>query len=152
MAWTNCVSFPGAYNVSNVFTIIGLYGQVKWSSCNKLALSQTFLSTILLLGVLLEPSLSSRVEREEMLNTPLWGASGRTRTSSATSFTAEAHTAAAGGSASATSFTAGQVEAEKGGRNRTPFHLRTHQQPRRSTPTTPWPCHKGIWLMLAIHA
>jgi len=26
-----------------------------------------------LLGALLEPSLSSRVEREETLNTPLWG-------------------------------------------------------------------------------
>jgi hypothetical protein len=43
--------------------------QLKWSSCSKLALSQTDHH----LGALLEPSLPSRVEREETLNTPLWG-------------------------------------------------------------------------------
>jgi len=48
------------------------------SSCDKLALLSD-LSDNHLLGALLEPSLPSRVEREETLNTPLWGA-WRTRT------------------------------------------------------------------------
>jgi len=32
-----------------------------------------FLSPLHLLGALLEPSLPSRLEREETINTPLWG-------------------------------------------------------------------------------
>ena len=71
MAGTNRVIFPGIYNVSNGYTIIWLFGQFRWSSCNKLALVPD-LSEYHLLGALLEPSLPSRVEREETLNTPLW--------------------------------------------------------------------------------
>jgi hypothetical protein len=63
---------PGIYNVSNGFMVILLFGQFRWSSCNKLALFSD-LSEYHLLGALLVPSLPSRVEREETLNTPLWG-------------------------------------------------------------------------------
>jgi hypothetical protein len=70
--WTICVILPGIYNVSNGITVIWLFGQFRWSSCNKLALFSD-LPDIHLLGALLEPSLPSRVEKEETLNTPLWG-------------------------------------------------------------------------------
>jgi hypothetical protein len=32
------VIFPGIYNVSNGFTVIWLFGQFRWLSCNKRAL------------------------------------------------------------------------------------------------------------------
>ena len=64
--------FPWIYNVSNGFMFIWLFGQFRWSSCNKLALFSD-LSEPSPSWVLLEPSLPSRVEREETLNTPLWG-------------------------------------------------------------------------------
>jgi hypothetical protein len=72
VAWTNRVIFPGIYIVSNGLTVIWLFGQFRWSSCNKLALF-SYLSEYHLLVALLEPSLPSCVEREETLNTPLWG-------------------------------------------------------------------------------
>jgi hypothetical protein len=65
------VIVPGICNVSNGFTVIWLFGQVRWSSCNKLALFSD-LSDYHLFGALLEPSLPSRVEREETFNTPLF--------------------------------------------------------------------------------
>ena len=65
--------FPGIYNVSNGLTVIWLFGQFRWLSCNKLALFSDLSEYYHLLGALLEPSLPSRVEREETLNTPLWG-------------------------------------------------------------------------------
>jgi hypothetical protein len=65
------VIFPEIYNVSYVFTVIWLFGQFRWSSCNKLALFSD-LSEYHLLRALLDPSLPSCVEREETLNTPLW--------------------------------------------------------------------------------
>ena len=58
--------------MSNGFTVIWLFGQFRWSSCNKLALFSD-LSEYPLLGALLEPSLPSRVEREETLNTFMGG-------------------------------------------------------------------------------
>jgi len=61
---------PGIYNVSNGFTVISLFGQARWLSCNKLILFSDF-SDNHLLGALLEPSLPSCVEREETLSTPL---------------------------------------------------------------------------------
>jgi len=64
--------FPWIYNVSNGFMVIWLFGQFRWSSCNKLALFSD-LSEYHLLGVLLEPSLPSRVEKEETLNTTFMG-------------------------------------------------------------------------------
>jgi hypothetical protein len=78
VAWTNRVIFPDIYNVSNGLMVIWLFGQFRWSSCNKLALFSD-LSEYHLLGALLEPSLPSRVEKEETLYTPLWGA-WRTKT------------------------------------------------------------------------
>ena len=63
--------FPGIYNVSNGFSVIWLFGQFKWSSCNKLALLSDC-SLITITSALLEPSIPSRVEREETLNTPKW--------------------------------------------------------------------------------
>ena len=66
--------FPWIYNVSNGFTVIWLFGQFTWSSCNKLALFSDCKSEYYHhLGALFEPSLPSCVEREETLNTPLWG-------------------------------------------------------------------------------
>ena len=65
--------FPEIYNVSNGFTVIWLFGQFRWSSCNKLALFSDLSEYYHLLGALLELSLPSRVEREETLNTPFWG-------------------------------------------------------------------------------
>jgi len=64
VAWTNHVISPGIYNVSNCFTFIWLSGQFRWSSCNKPALFSDLSDSHLLSG-LLEPSLPSRVEREE---------------------------------------------------------------------------------------
>jgi hypothetical protein len=72
LPWTKRVISPGIYNVSNGFAVIWLFGQFRWSSCNKLALFSD-LSVYHLLGALLEPSLPSRVEREEKLKSPLWG-------------------------------------------------------------------------------
>ena len=72
MAWTIRVIIPGIYNVSNGFTVIWLFNQFRWSSCNKLALFSD-LSDNYLLGALLESSLSSRVEREEMLKRTIMG-------------------------------------------------------------------------------
>jgi hypothetical protein len=116
VAWTNRVISPGIYNASNGFTVLWLFGQFRWSSCNKLALFSD-LSEYHLLGALLEPSLPSRVEREETLNTPiLLGGFWQDTDVHLDLFTAEAHTAAAGENAS----TAGRVEAEKEGRNRKP--------------------------------
>jgi hypothetical protein len=63
---------PGIYDVSNGFTFIWLFSQFRWSSCNKLA-PFSDISDNHLLGALLELSLPSCVEREETLNTPLWG-------------------------------------------------------------------------------
>ena len=89
----------------------------RWLSCNNLSLSQSPPSS--------PPSSSSSSPGEGGDVRHIFrGAFGRTRTFSATSFTAEAHTAAAGGNAS----TAGRVEEREGGRNRMPFHLRTHRQ------------------------
>jgi hypothetical protein len=48
--------------------VIWLFGQFRWSSCNKLALFSDLSEPSPL-----EPSLPSHVEREETLNTPLWG-------------------------------------------------------------------------------
>ena len=111
MAWTNCEIFPGIYNASNGFPFLWLFSQFRWSSCNKLALFSD-LSEYHLLGALLEPSLPSRVEREETLNTPiLLGGFWQDTDVHLDLFTAEAHTAAAGENAS----TAGRVEAEKEG-------------------------------------
>ena len=75
MAWTIQVIFPGIYNVSNGFMVIWLFGQFRWSSCNKLAIFSD-LSEYHLLGALLEPSLPSRVEREETANTTFMGRLG----------------------------------------------------------------------------
>jgi hypothetical protein len=72
VAWTIRVIFPGIYNVCNGFTVIWLFNQFRWSSCNKLALFSD-LSDNYLLGALLESSLSSRVEREEMLKRTIMG-------------------------------------------------------------------------------
>jgi hypothetical protein len=73
VARTNRVISPGIYNVINGFTVIWLFGQFRWPSCNKLALFSDCKSEYYHhLGALLEPSLPSRVEREETLNTPLW--------------------------------------------------------------------------------
>jgi len=46
---------PTTYNVSNGFTFIRLFGQFRWSSCNKLALFSDLSHSHLL--VLLEPLL-----------------------------------------------------------------------------------------------
>ena len=59
--------------MSNGFTVIWLFNQFRWFSCNKLALFSNS-SDNHLLGALLEPSLPSRVEREETLNK--WGGYG----------------------------------------------------------------------------
>ena len=53
------------------YLVIWLFGQFRWSSCNKLALFSDK-SDNHLIGALLEPSLPSRVERDEMLNPPSW--------------------------------------------------------------------------------
>ena len=117
--------FPWIYNVSNGFTVIWVFGQFRWSPCNKLALFSYCKSECYhLLGTLLEPSLPSRVEREETLNaTFMGGLFGKTRTSSATSSTAGANTAAAGGNAS----TAGR--SGEGRKEPKAYHLQTHRQP-----------------------
>ena len=72
MAWTYRVISLGINNVSIGFTvIIWLFGQFRWLSCNKLDRFSD-LSDNHLLGVLLEPSFPSRVEREEtLINTTL---------------------------------------------------------------------------------
>ena len=57
MAWTNRVIFPGIYNVSNGLTVIWLFGQFRWLSCNKLALFSDLSEYYHLLGALLELSL-----------------------------------------------------------------------------------------------
>ena len=46
LAWTTCVISPDIYSVSNGFTVIWLFGQFRWSSCNKLAFSQTSITTL----------------------------------------------------------------------------------------------------------
>jgi hypothetical protein len=43
--------FPWIYNVSNGFMVIWLFGQLRWSSCNKLALFSDLSDNHLLLGV-----------------------------------------------------------------------------------------------------
>ena len=137
MAWTNCDS-PWIYNVSNGFMVIWLFGQFRWSSCNKLALFSD-LSDNYLLGALLESSLPSRVEREETLNTPSWGGFWPDTDVQRDLFHSRSTHSSNRGNVS----TAGRVDAEKGGRNRKAYHLRTHRQPRRSTPTTPCPTTKS---------
>jgi hypothetical protein len=52
VAWTNHMISPGIYNMSNGFTVIWLFGQFRWSSCNKLALF-SYLSDNHLFGALL---------------------------------------------------------------------------------------------------
>ena len=52
--------------------VIWLFGQFRWPSCNKLALFSDLSEPSPLGRTLLEPSIPSRVEREETLNTPLW--------------------------------------------------------------------------------
>jgi hypothetical protein len=107
--------FPWIYNVSNGFTVIWLFNQFRWSSCNKLALFSD-LSDNYLLGALLESSLPSRVEREETLNTPSWGGFWPDTDVQRDLFHSRGTNSSNRGNAS----TAGRVEAEKGGRNRKP--------------------------------
>jgi hypothetical protein len=75
VAWTHRVISPGIYNVSR-FAVIWLFGQFRWSSCNKLAIFSDS-SDNHLLGALLEPSPFSRGEGGGVKHTFLGGLGGR---------------------------------------------------------------------------
>lgn len=62
--WTNHVSFPGIYTVSNSFIVIWLLGQLDGPSVT---------NSLFYLGVLLEPSSPSHLERERRRKTDLYG-------------------------------------------------------------------------------
>jgi hypothetical protein len=73
VAWTNRVIFPGIYSVSKRITVIWLFGQFKWPSCNKLTFfSQTAgLSTTISSGRCLSRRfLLSRREGGDVKHTP----------------------------------------------------------------------------------
>ena len=90
---------------------------------------------------MLEPSIPSRVEREETLNTPLWGGLADTDVQRDLFHRGSKH--------SSSSSSRGECQHSRPGRSgegrKEPkaYHLRTHRQPRRSTPTA-MPHHQEL--------
>ena len=75
MAWTNRVIFPGFIMWATVLWLFGCLASLDGPLVTNSLFSQTWLSTISS-WALLEPSIPSRVEREETLNTTFMGGLG----------------------------------------------------------------------------
>ena len=75
VAWTNRVISPGFIMWATVLWLFGCLASLDGPLVTNSLFSRTCLITISS-WALLEPSIPSRVEREETLNTPLWGGDG----------------------------------------------------------------------------
>ena len=133
--------FPGIYNynVSNGFTVIWFLASLDCPLVTNSFSYQTASQISISSCALLEPSLPSCVEREETLNTPLWGGLADTDVQRDLFHRGSKHSSSSRGECQHS----GPGRSGEGRKEPKAYHLRTHRQPRRSTPTTPCPTTKS---------